>query len=288
MLDSNNRSNRDFSHFDKLSTEELRAIIHQDSMLDENEDSDIDAVLYIMEVLARREKEENKIKDIDAAWQSFKEDYYPYASDPEPLFKLSDAEPAPAAGPAVIFFKKLFKPLSIIAVVALALLTGTITSYALGFNLWGALAAWTHETFHFTTSEVETVQPFENLQNALDMYGITASLVPTWLPDTCGEDIVQVFEIPNGIHLVSNCSVQAGELVFNINHYNDTVDVSHRTYERMETNVNIYTSNGIDHYIMPNGNKIRISWLSENNECSILCTLKETDIYRMIDSIYER
>ena len=48
MLDANNRSGRDFSHFDELSTEELRNMIHQDSMLDENEDSDLDAILYIM------------------------------------------------------------------------------------------------------------------------------------------------------------------------------------------------------------------------------------------------
>ena len=40
MLASNARSNRDFSYFDKLSTEELREIIRQDSLLDENEDSD--------------------------------------------------------------------------------------------------------------------------------------------------------------------------------------------------------------------------------------------------------
>ena len=42
MLASNARSNRDFSYFDKLSTEELREIIRQDSLLDENEDSDIE------------------------------------------------------------------------------------------------------------------------------------------------------------------------------------------------------------------------------------------------------
>ncbi|MEI3085701.1 MAG: sigma-70 family RNA polymerase sigma factor [Oscillospiraceae bacterium] len=83
MLASNARSNRDFSYFDKLSTEELREIIRQDSLLDENEDSDIDAILYITEVLANREKEENErnVKDVEAAWKSFKENYYPYISD---------------------------------------------------------------------------------------------------------------------------------------------------------------------------------------------------------------
>ena len=90
MLASNARSNRDFSYFDKLSTEELREIIRQDSLLDENEDSDIDAILYITEVIANREKEENErnVKDVEAAWKSFKENYYPYISDPEPLYSF--------------------------------------------------------------------------------------------------------------------------------------------------------------------------------------------------------
>lgn len=43
---TSNSSTRDFSHFDKLSTEELQEIIRQDSFLDDDS-SDIDTILYI-------------------------------------------------------------------------------------------------------------------------------------------------------------------------------------------------------------------------------------------------
>ena len=68
MLDPRSSIPRDFSRFDKLSTEELREIIRQDSMLTEDEESDTDAILYIMEVLANREKSENDITDVKSAW----------------------------------------------------------------------------------------------------------------------------------------------------------------------------------------------------------------------------
>ena len=42
---------RDFSKFDEMSTEELNEILRQDSQLPDGEDSDTDAILYIMGVL---------------------------------------------------------------------------------------------------------------------------------------------------------------------------------------------------------------------------------------------
>lgn len=59
MLNPKNDNKRDFSYLDRLSTEELREIIRQDYMLDQDKETDMEAILYIMEVLARREKEEN-------------------------------------------------------------------------------------------------------------------------------------------------------------------------------------------------------------------------------------
>ena len=46
-------STRDFSHLDKLSTEELQEILRQDSLLDDDS-SDIDTILYITDLLAKR------------------------------------------------------------------------------------------------------------------------------------------------------------------------------------------------------------------------------------------
>lgn len=290
MLDTNGRS-RDFSHLDKLSTDELKELLRQDSMLDENEDSDIDAVLYIMEVLARRENEKAAAQDTESAWQSFKDNYYPYTSDPEPLFSFDgpgrDEAPAPSERKNR-FFKRLVKPLSIAAIVIFVLLTGTITSYALGFDLWGAFAAWTHETFGFISSTKATdSQPFPNLRTALDMYGIDAdSIVPNWLPEDFGEDIVQVSESPSGNYIVSRCIGNNREISMEVNVYADLSPV-YRTYEKQNDSTEIYVSYDMEYYITRNGGANRITWTTSNLECSIFGDLEINETYKIIDSIQE-
>lgn len=290
MLDTNGRS-RDFSYLDKLSTDELKELLRQDSMLDENEASDIDAVLYIMEVLARRENEKTAAQNTESAWQSFKDNYYPYTSDPEPLFSFDgpgkDETPAPSERKNR-FFKRLVKPLSIAAIVIFVLLTGTITSYALGFDLWGAFAAWTHETFGFISSTKATdSQPFPNLRTALDMYGIDAdSIVPNWLPEDFGEDIVQASESPSGNYIVSRCIGDNREVSIEIKVY-VSPDFVHRTYEKTNTEVDMYLAGNTEYYITSNGGATRITWIAGNLECSIFGDLEINETYNMIDSIHE-
>lgn len=289
MFDNNGRP-RDFSYLDKLSTDELKELLRQDSMLDENEDSDMDAVLYIMEVLARREDKE-AAQSIDSAWQSFKDNYYPCASDPEPLFSFDDSGKDEVHAPAkhrTPFLRRFIKPLSAAAIVIFVLLTGTITSYALGYDLWGAFAAWSHETFGFTSrQEAAESLPFPNLRTALDMYGSDAdNFVPSWLPEDFGEDIVQVSESPSGYHIISRCLGNDREISMEIKASVDS-DFGYRTYEKLNTEVKTYTSGTTEYYITSNGGATRVTWIVENLECSIFGGLEINEIYNMIDSIHE-
>lgn len=288
MLESKNSIPRDFSRFDKLSTEELREIIRQDSMLAEDEESDMDAILYIMGVLANREKEENVV-DVKAAWQSFKGNYCPYDSV-EPLYQFDDADEHKKAKATIHrhWRKPLTKIVSIAAAICLILLTGTVTAYALGYNLWGAIAVWTHDTFGFYSQErLQNQQPFPNLAAALSAYGIQDPLVPTWLPNGFETDVVKITETPKGVIFASNCKVGTDEIVVKLTSYSPG-NTSTRIYETIGEEVRIYQANGIVHYIMPVSNQTRVLWICNNNECSIRCSLQDDEIYRMIDSIYER
>lgn len=287
MFDNNGRP-RDFSYLDKLSTDELKELLHQDSMLDESEDSDMDAVLYIMEVLARREDKEAAAQSIDSAWQSFKDNYYPCTSDPEPLFHFDDSGKGEVPAPTkrkTRFLRKVVKPLSVAAIVIFVLLTGTITSYALGFDLWGAFASWTHETFGFARSpESAESLPFPNLRTALDMYGSDAdNIVPGWLPEDFGEDIVQVSESPSGSYIVSRCIGNNREISMEIKVYDDINP--YRIFEKTVSDMEIYEQKGIDYYISQNGDLMRISWISNACECSIISTLTQDEVYKIIKSI---
>ena len=280
---TSNSSTRDFSHFDKLSTEELQEIIRQDSFLDDDS-SDIDAILYITDLLVKRSDSSNNSKDVEAAWKSFKENYYPYISDPEPLYSFDSLEDEVVkAKPRHL--SRAMKTLSVAAVLAVVIISGSLTASAFGYNLWGAVAEWTRDTFGFTqSSQNNGIYPFENLRDALAAYDIDEPIVPQWIPDGYGEDTVQAAETPDSKIIVAVSKYGSREIKLEVKIFDDPSN-RHWVYEMFEDGVEKYSSNGIDFYIMKNDDFTRVSWAVGNNECSILCSLKTKEIYRMIDSI---
>ena len=276
-------STRDFSHLDKLSTEELQEIIRQDSLLDDDS-SDIDTILYITNLLASRASSSDDSKDVDTAWKSFKENYYPYISDSEPLYSFDSPEDkvvkAKPRRPS-----RVMKTLSVADVLAVVIISGSVTASAFGYNLWGAVAEWTRDTFGFTqSSQNNGTYPFENLRDALDAYDIDEPIVPQWIPDGYGEDTVQAAETPDSKIIVAVSKYGSKEIKLEVKIFDDPSN-RHWLYEMFEDDVEKYFSNGIDFYIMKNDDFTRVSWAVGNNECSILCSLKPKEIYRMIDSI---
>ena len=280
---TSNSSTRDFSHFDKLSTEELQEIIRQDSFLDDDS-SDIDAILYITDLLVKRSDSSNNSKDVEAAWKSFKENYYPYISDPEPLYSFDSLEDEVVkAKPRHL--SRAMKTLSVAAVLAVVIISGSVTASAFGYSLWGAVAEWTRDTFGFTqSSQNNGIYPFENLRDALAAYDIDEPIVPQWIPDGYGEDTVQAAETPDSKIIVAVSKYGSKEIKLEVKIFNDPSN-RHWLYEMFEDDVEKYSSNGIDFYIMKNDDFTRVSWAVGSNECSILCSLKPKEIYRMIDSI---
>lgn len=278
-----NNSARDFSHFDKLSTEELREILRQDSLSDDSS-SDIDAILYITGLLVSRSGSANDSTRVEKAWKSFKENYYPYISDPEPLYSFDSPEDKIVkAKPRRL--SRTMKTLSVAAVLAVVIISGSVTASAFGYNLWGAVAEWTRDTFGFTQGQNNGIYPFENLRDALAAYDINDPIVPQWIPDGYGEDTVQAAETPDGKVISASCKSTAGEIKIEVKAFYNQ-DNEHRVYEIFEDGVEKYASNGIDFYIMKNDDFTRVSWAVGNNECSILCALEPKEIYRMIDSIF--
>ena len=277
-------STRDFSHFDKLSTEELQEILRQVSLLDDDS-SDIDTILYITDLLAKRSDSSNNSKDVEAAWKSFKENYYPYISDPEPLYSFDSPEDKVVkAKPRHL--SRAMRTLSVAAVLAVVIISGSVTASAFGYNLWGAVAEWTRDTFGFTqSSQNNGIYPFENLRDALAAYDIDEPIVPQWIPDGYGEDTVQAAETPDSKIIVAVSKYGSKEIKFEVKIFDDPSN-RHWLYEMFEDDVEKYFSNGIDFYIMKNDDFTRVSWAVGNNECSILCALEPKEIYRMIDSIF--
>jgi len=301
MPEFGKNKHKDYSAFDNMSTEMLEDILRADSQLPINEDSDNEAILYIMEVIAKREKEHptGRFQDGHQAWESFSENYLPFIEDDKSLYDFEDDFAEEQTGikylPSTIPFQShkksiLSRVVFVTAAVIALLFASTVTASAFGFNLWGAVAQWTRDTFGFSTTasiseDSEQKDSANRLQNELNQYGITTALAPTWYPDGYSLENIDVAETPARTTFIATFDNNGQEILITIVAMTDSPN---RVYEKDGDDVTVYSVNQIKHYIMTNLDNINVVWATENYECSISGVLSLKDAEKMIDSIYER
>lgn len=92
MSESKGDKKQDFSRYDRLSAAELEQLLRLDFHASEDAVSNLDAILYISDLLAKR----NEPYDSDADWQQFQTQYRPHA-DSRSLYDFEDEEaPSPS------------------------------------------------------------------------------------------------------------------------------------------------------------------------------------------------
>lgn len=207
-----------YGYLNQLSTTYLEGILCAD--IESSEGGDEDMILYILEVIEQRKKNNQTgvICDVDEAWEEFQEHYmglesplYPTAISggdseydrgnvisisPHGLTAVKHRQPAQQRTSRT-FLKRLI----LVAATISVLLAGMVTAQAVGMDVFGALAKWTDEVFHFVspTGEYEeqgkelkqaaittdAQELHDALQSALDECGIVEDLAPTWFPEGC-------------------------------------------------------------------------------------------------------
>jgi len=296
MPESHCNKHRDYSIFDNMSTETLEDILRADSQFPNGENSNTDAILYIMEVIANREREHptGKFTDVHTAWESFRANYFPYVKDHKSLYEYDDmaeqtgVRQISSLQPTRPQKNRRFTRIACIAAAIIAMmLAGTLTANALGFDLWGTVAKWTKNTFGFssTVSDAPTSDDsneYKSLKDALDRYGITAEVVPSWLPDGYVFRNVIVNETPVKISFSASYAGYSDEISVTIVLLVNTQPL---TYEKDDGNIVIYPKQGIDYYIMSNIEHSRIVWRIDNLECSISGKFTLEDAKKIIESI---
>lgn len=225
MSGLNSENRKDYSKYDEMSTESLEELLRLDAELPDGEESDIDEILYISEVIAKRDREQPTGRyseaDVDAAWETFQTKYLPYAADGRSLYDFDDDEPgnskdtapdmsSPSGKKRISARGRRFldRMASVAAAIALLLGIMTVTAYAMGYDLWGVIAQWTKDTFTFVSASkandagnpnadvTSNEGEYADLQAALDAYGISESLAPSWIPKGFVIDSVMVNELP--------------------------------------------------------------------------------------------
>lgn len=284
MPDTRNRRDDEFAKYDAMSTEELQQLLREDASKPVGEESDTDVLFYVMEVLAKRRKEQNEGKSPEEALESFKKHY-----NTENEIS-SDSERVPAA-PKRSGIGRWMKGLIAAAAVFAFVIGGSLTANAMGFDLWEVIAKWTQETFHFgymdqveesNAPSPDVIYPCASLQEALTKNNISTMLVPTWIPSGYIEDAVEIIQTPK--HRAYKARYECGDQIIAIR-IAEYLDSFPTQMEQSDTLLEVYSRNGIDYYILANFDLVEVVWITDNFECFISGPLSVSEIKEMIDSI---
>jgi hypothetical protein len=277
-----------------MRTEVLEEILHADSQLSNSEDSDMDTILYIMEVIAKREKEQptGKFTDVHTAWSSFSEYYLPYLENDKSLYDdeeikgKTDIKQIPLYKSSPSRKRRLQLRIACITIfVVVSLFTGTVTAKAFGFNLWSAVAEWTMDIFGFSQTDIQdtnNISEYDSMNEALNHYGIEKELAPTWFPKGYLFKSVIITETPKRTTFDATYKNQDAEILVTII---SSIEPATSIYEKDDSDVVVYTVNEIKYYIMTNIKQTKVVWLTDNYECSITGVFSFDEAKIMIDSI---
>ena len=138
MSENLNRSTPDFSKYDSMSIGELEEILRADATGPERDESDVDEILYVMEVLAKKRRQNNIAgKTALEAYQEFQQHYLPAIEQEE------DMESVPSRKATIVPFRRIATiAASLVLVFSLA-----VSVNAFSFkDIWNAVAKWAEET----------------------------------------------------------------------------------------------------------------------------------------------
>lgn len=284
MSEKLDRRARDFSKFDSMTTEQLQQILRLDAMKPESEKSDTEELFYIMEVLADRRRNDSNYSG-KTAQQAF-EDFQKYYM-PEAAAETANAVPERRNKPSVRWLHRLGTFAAALVIVFLT----TLTANAFGFDLFGKVAKWSADFFHFEKESLETSAPdpdmfdeleYTSLQQALEIYKITHRLAPTWIPEGYTLSNLDVIDSPTEVTFFAIYSKEESNIRILIRQLNNEEPIQ---VEKNDDFIQTYSTGGITYYLFENINDVQAIWVLENFECVIAGSLTLEELKEIIDSI---
>ena len=276
MSENLNRSNPDFSKYDSMSIGELEEILRTDAQGPERDDSDVDEILYVMEVLAKKRRQ-NGIAGKTAleAYQEFQQHYLPMVEEEAKTKRKSNIIP--------------FRRIAALAACLVLVFSLATSAQAFGWkDIWNAVARWAEETFYFATG-VEVSEPkakdeakYTSIQEALSKNCCDSGIAPTFIPHgyTLSDIIIDItpsqksfLALYTKVDLLLKISVQTISFA-----ETEQIEMSDGSTEE-------YVVNNTTYYIFSNHEQIRAVWVSDSYECYISGTLTIDEIKDMIVSI---
>ncbi len=269
--------NRDFSKYETMETEELEEILRLDAEAPVGVETDIELVLFILEVLASRRNTTNITGNTaQKAWESFEQNYMPE----EPKKRVATHKAAP-------WLRRLTAAAAVIAL----LIVIPISTKALTLEeVWNIFTRWAKETFSFVSGDdTDVSEPvvndgleYSSMQEMLKKYDRDYSLVPTWIP---GGFILESFKR----------DVTPAQETYLARYINGDKKFSIRVqnyldgdFQKLESDLDyseIYAVGEYEYYLFINFDQTQAVWIVDSYECTISGDLSVDEIKLMIDSI---
>lgn len=276
---------RDYSRYDQMSTAELEQILRLDFQASEEDDSDLDAILYLSDLLAKR----NGPSEADAAWEQFGKKYR-LCADGSSLYDLGDEDDAPAVPPPARS-RRAFGPrrLAVLAAALVVCLLGGMAAQAAGVNVLGAIGRWTDEAFHFVgtgSNGCNLVWDGENgaqIRATLEEIG-AVNRFPTWYPDgfTPKESRLTGDSSASSVYVSFTGEERSYSVIIR---YFYSTEGSTGIFEKDDTPVEEYEHNGQTFYILSNLNSLTATAYDGTYMTIISGLLTREELKQIIDSI---
>ena len=274
MSENQNRGSIDLTMYSSMATEELEEILRLDAEMPEGQESDIDKILYIMEVLAERKRNNSHTgKTALEALESFKQNYMPETDNNIIPIKAKHK------------FPRWVRSLTATAAVLAILLAGSVTAKAFGFDVWKAVVQWSQETFHFGeqgSAEAHNSLPYTSLQDALEKGNVPTWLVPTYIPEEFSLAEIDVQTTPKKKIYTAKYTYGEKIIVIAVRNY---LDRNPAYVEQSEGLIEKYEVSGVTYYLFSNQKQNRAIWLYESYECDITGDVTIEELKEMIDFI---
>ena len=263
-----------------MDTEALRSLLMME--LSAGGELNIEKIQEITDIIAEREQLD--VPDVNTSWEDFQNQY----RSTEPLHTLDQEQPVPPTRKSK--HKSLRRVFLVAAVLASLILGATLTAHAAEYDLWGAVAQWTSETFGFAFQQnnakkdaaKDIVNPeLQPLWNAMEDAGISAPLLPTELP----AEYRQVELIEDQDQEFWSAAYQSADDFFIQIQVQNGQNGDWSVLQKDEDTPERYVWDGIEFYIMTNMGRWVAVWSSDEYEYYTSST-NESEMYQMLESIH--
>lgn len=285
-----------YQFLERISTEELQRILREDFESGEESTAENDEfITKVMEVIEKRERSKPSSPAFDpaAGWEDFQKNYYPTEEDPvllcdrAELEKLTQkhrvvrkAHPASTGRPA-----RHVKRIALVAAAIGVFMTLLVAAQAAGFDVFGAMAQWTNETFRFMTAPTKNSEVVE-LCSALDAHGIPTEYAPSWIPDGFVAEEPDIVENKRYTSVSTRFVDGENDFLYVVTRYNSKDDIDIASYEKKLGEASPHMNGKYLFYIFDNTDRTTATWFDGHMfAIDIFGQISTDDMKSIIDSI---